>query len=58
VAAGIPFTVALFIADLALPPELLDAAKLGVLVAALVAGALGFALLRRGRGAESPGHDP
>lgn len=58
VAAGIPFTVALFIADLALPPELLGAAKLGVLVAALVAGALGFILLRRGRGAESPGHDP
>ncbi len=47
VAAGIPFTVALFIADLALPPELLGAAKIGVLVAALVSGVVGFALLRR-----------
>jgi len=57
-AAGVPFTVALFIADLALPPELLGAAKLGVLAAALAAGALGFGLLRRFRGAESPGHEP
>ncbi|MGH2634880.1 MAG: Na+/H+ antiporter NhaA [Actinomycetota bacterium] len=68
VAAGAPFTVALFVADLALPPRLLAAAKLGVLVAAVVSGVAGFVLLRSSRGApasrgadrpggaESPGH--
>jgi NhaA family Na+:H+ antiporter len=51
VLAGIGFTVALFIAALAYPsaPAFLDDAKLGILVASLVSGALGYALLRVGR---------
>ena len=44
--AGIGFTMALFIAGLALQPPLLDAAKLGVLVGSLLAGAGGMLLLR------------
>jgi NhaA family Na+:H+ antiporter len=44
--AGIGFTMALFIAGLALQPPLLDPAKLGVLVASLLAGAGGMLLLR------------
>jgi len=48
-AAGVPFTVSLFIAELSLPDRrLLEAATLGVAVAAVVAGAVGFVLLRRG----------
>jgi Na+:H+ antiporter, NhaA family len=47
-AAGIPFTVSLFIAELALPSHLLDAAKIGVLVSAVLAGVLGFLILRAG----------
>ncbi len=48
VLAGIGFTVALFIASLAFPgaPELLDQAKLGILLASLVAGLAGFTILR------------
>jgi NhaA family Na+:H+ antiporter len=46
VVAGIGFTVSLFVADLAFRSEsLLDEAKLGVLAASLVAGALGAAVL-------------
>jgi NhaA family Na+:H+ antiporter len=46
-AAGVPFTVSLLVAELGLPAgALLHAAKLGILVAALVAGVLGFVLIR------------
>jgi NhaA family Na+:H+ antiporter len=63
VSAGIGFTVALFIADLAFAgrPDLLDAAKVGVIVAAIVAGAasyLTFRLVDRRRGRQSPGSEP
>ena len=44
--AGVGFTMALFIAGLAFAGELLDQAKVGVLGASLLAGILGFALLR------------
>ncbi len=44
-AAAVPFTVSLFIAELALPGRLLDAAKLGIFGAAIVAGVAGFLLL-------------
>lgn len=45
---GIGFTMSLFIAELAFgEAPLLDAAKIGVLVASLVAGGVGFLLLRR-----------
>jgi NhaA family Na+:H+ antiporter len=50
---GIGFTMALFIAGLAFEAEALHAAKLGVLVASLLSGALGMAALwaaSRGRG--------
>jgi NhaA family Na+:H+ antiporter len=55
VTAGIGFTVALFIADLAFAgqPLLLDAAKVGVIVAAMLAGGaswLTFRLLGRREG--------
>ncbi len=43
--AGIGFTMALFIADLALEDALLDVAKIGVLGASLTAAVIGFALL-------------
>lgn len=46
--AGIGFTMSIFMAGLALPPEALDAAKAGVLGASLISGALGMALLGRG----------
>lgn len=45
--AGIGFTMALFIADLALVGEALDAAKVGILGASALAGVLGAALLMR-----------
>jgi NhaA family Na+:H+ antiporter len=49
---GIGFTMSLFVAGLAFPdPALLDVAKLGVLGASVVAGLVGYTLLRRGRGA-------
>ncbi len=45
--AGIGFTMALFIGSLAFgESELLDAAKMGILAASLIAGGIGFALLR------------
>ena len=51
--AGIGFTVALFIAELAFPPgQLLDEAKTAILAASLVTGVLGYAILRL---APSPG---
>ena len=48
VAAGIGFTVALFIAALAYPthPEHLDQAKIGILVGSIAAGLVAFVLLR------------
>jgi len=50
--AGIGFTVAIFIAGLAFrEPELISAAKVGILLASVVAGLLGAALLWRGAGA-------
>jgi NhaA family Na+:H+ antiporter len=46
-AAGIPFTVSLFVAELSIRPgTVLDSAKLGILAAALIAGLVGFLLLR------------
>lgn len=50
--AGIGFTMSLFIADLAFTGDpLLGVAKLGILVASLIAGLVGFMILR---GATSP----
>ena len=43
--AGIGFTMALFIAELALPGEELDIAKVGVLTASAISAALGMGLL-------------
>jgi Na+:H+ antiporter, NhaA family len=46
--AGIGFTVSLFIADLGLDrPDLVNQAKIGILAASVLAGALGAALLLR-----------
>ncbi len=46
-AAGIPFTVSLFVAELSIRPgTVLDSAKLGILATALIAGLAGFLLLR------------
>jgi NhaA family Na+:H+ antiporter len=58
VVAGIGFTVALFIAALAYgdAPAYLDEAKLGILFGSLVAGTIGFVVLRippRHRGADA-----
>ena len=48
VLAGIGFTMSLFINELALEtPELRQQAKLGILLASLAAGVLGFLILRR-----------
>jgi Na+:H+ antiporter, NhaA family len=45
--AGIGFTVALFVASLSFTdPALGDAAKVGILVGSLVAGVLGYGILR------------
>ena len=52
-AAGIPFTVSLYIARLSLPVRLVAPAMTAILVAALIAGALGFAVLTAT--AEQPG---
>ena len=58
--AGIGFTMSLFIAGLALEGELVDAAKIGVLLGSLVAGAAGMALLvyTGGRSARAPQREP
>ncbi len=51
VLGGIGFTMSLFIAGLAfVDPALLDAAKVGVLAASCLAGAVGWLLLRRALG--------
>ena len=45
---GIGFTMSLFVADLAFGPgALLDSAKLGVLLASVIAGLTGYVLVRR-----------
>jgi NhaA family Na+:H+ antiporter len=50
-AAGIGFTVSLFIADLAFEghPELIERAKVGIFAGSLLAGLLGWAVLSRAR---------
>jgi NhaA family Na+:H+ antiporter len=46
-AAGVPFTVSLFIAELAFArSDLLEAAKVGIMAAGVLAGVVGFMLLR------------
>jgi Na+:H+ antiporter, NhaA family len=45
--AGIGFTMALFIADLALAGPLLDEAKIGILSGSVLSAALGMAILMR-----------
>jgi len=47
VVAGIPFTVSLFVAELALPPRLVEPATVAIMLAAVATGLLGFVLLRR-----------
>jgi NhaA family Na+:H+ antiporter len=48
--AGIGFTVSLFITELAFTDRLLaEEAKVGIFAASVVAGALGFAILRTSR---------
>ncbi len=47
VLGGIGFTMSLFIAGLAFPPELQDAAKTGILAGSALAAVLGAALLQR-----------
>jgi NhaA family Na+:H+ antiporter len=44
--AGIAFTMAIFIADLGFPRDLVDSAKLGILIASVTAALGGLALLR------------
>jgi Na+:H+ antiporter, NhaA family len=44
--AGIPFTVSLFVAELALPARLVEPATVAVMLAAAGAGLIGFLLLR------------
>jgi len=53
---GIGFTMSIFIASLAFPgsPALLDSAKVGILVASLVAGLSGWLLIRGGFSAAAP----
>jgi NhaA family Na+:H+ antiporter len=57
--AGIGFTMALFIANLAFSQSLIDAAKLGIFLASVVSAVAGVALLAwlqpRARSAERPG---
>ena len=45
--AGMGFTVSVFIAELALTPPLTQYAKIGILTASLISGALGYIVLRR-----------
>lgn len=46
--AGIGFTMSLFISDLAFTsPENVDAAKIAILVASVIAGAIGYLMLRK-----------
>jgi Na+/H+ antiporter NhaA len=55
VVAGIPFTVSLFVAELALPVRLVEPATVAIILAAAATGLLGFVLVRgTGRHAEPP----
>lgn len=45
-AAGVPFAVSLYVAQLALPPVLVYRATIAVLIAALVAGVVGAGMIR------------
>ncbi|HET9249634.1 MAG TPA: Na+/H+ antiporter NhaA [Actinomycetota bacterium] len=54
VLAGIPFTVSLFVAELALPASLVEPATIAILLAAVLAGLLGTFLLRLGGGRDEP----
>ena len=45
--AGIPFTVSLFVAELALPARLVEPATVAIILAAAAAGLIGYLLLRR-----------
>lgn len=58
--AGIGFTMALFIANLAFSPGLVDSAKLGIFLASAFSAVAGVALLRRvsgaGRRVDTAGH--
>jgi Na+:H+ antiporter, NhaA family len=54
VVAGIPFTVSLFVAELSLPPRLVEPATVAIILAAVVTGLLGFVLLRRIGGRAEP----
>jgi NhaA family Na+:H+ antiporter len=57
--AGLGFTMSLFIATLGLgEPALLEAAKLGILAASLIAGLLGFVALRRSPAVEPAAEEP
>jgi Na+:H+ antiporter, NhaA family len=47
--AGIPFTVAIFVAELALPSGLRPSATIGIFAAAVIAGAIAFVVLRATR---------
>jgi NhaA family Na+:H+ antiporter len=54
--AGIGFTLSIFVAELAFPSGvLLERARLGVLLASVVAGGLGYAILSGDRSAEREG---
>jgi len=50
VAAGIPFTVSLYIAQFSLPAELVQTATVAILLSAAACGLLGFGVLRWSRG--------
>jgi Na+:H+ antiporter, NhaA family len=52
--AGIPFTVSLFVAELALPARLVEPATVAIMLAAAAAGLVGFLLLRRSAGGAVP----
>ena len=56
--AGIGFTMALFIADLALADEALNSAKAGILIGSVAAAIVGTLLLTFGKGAAEEGEVP
>jgi NhaA family Na+:H+ antiporter len=59
-AAGVAFTVALFIAELALPRGLINIAKVAIVASAAIASCLGLLILRtvRRRQGSGPGDPP
>jgi NhaA family Na+:H+ antiporter len=56
-AAGIPFTVSIFISELALPAGMVEVATTGVLAAGALAGALALVILRWPRKVSEPHTD-